>query len=431
MNHPLSKALAVLCLAMSLAASAQIWAQSGTLPKSPSADNFQSRLADVNTLAEVSPKEFVVGVRSDASPFSYKTVARVQEDILSGYGGYMVEVCRRVLSQMISSGPFSGFKIKPYDITAGNRFELLETGKVDMLCGPDSITLNRLKKNSASHPMFLSGLTYVSVANDAIPRTAHCDGVIGLVRRTTAESTGLGIIARNRELGRFHAPLEAYLAIMSNPEGYEVPNRDKEIAQSVLTDAVLDFLPKDGANDGQIKESMARKSAQPIEPGSNNGVSETVLHPADWIVPETVTTGECRNGYTNGPVVFFDNHVSGLNALCSGEILFYMGDFDIIRERLNRMSNCETVMRRETITDEAYGAYFRKYKGEGSDENRPSRKSSYLDSLLYAEFNNVLLQKMQVAESILDYEFIREFGDEKKTEDLQQFFDSFKFASHY
>jgi len=410
------------------------------------ADN-QRRVFGNGSAENVSaPGIIVVGVRSDASPFSYKTVSRSQEPVLKGYGGYMVEICRRVLTELRSNGPFRGFEIVPFDITAGNRFEHLAENDVDMLCGPDSITLNRLRGYYASQPMFLSGLTYVSVENDKIPVTRYCKGVIGLVKLTTAESTGLQIISRNRELGRFHEPLERYLAMMADPfvglessgqSGSESVSKDgsnsSEITQ-VAQPASTVFIGAQALH--WLPANSKSRSVQPAPiPVSQRGIdlpaSADLQHPADRILPESVITSECKNGYQRGPVVFFDNHIKGLNALCSGEILFYMGDFDIIRKRLDGMSNCETVMRRETITKEAYGAYFRQYQGPSLSAGGNSIESNLIDSVLFSEFNNVLLQKMQAAENILDYEFYREFGNEEKTADLQRFFDGFKFASHY
>ena len=93
------------------------------------------------------------------------------------------------------------------------------------------------------------------------------------------------------------------------------------------------------------------------------------------------------------------------------------------------MPTCRLEVKSKTMTKEAYGAFFRRVRGDLSDD--AARRRSFPDSALQAEFNNVLLRLMQESANILDYEFRREFAPEEATADLQRFFDSFKFASHH
>lgn len=343
----------------------------------------------------------VVGVRADARPFSYRSAIRANERILAGFGGYVVEVCRRVLSEMIVNGPFKGFEIEKRVVLTGERFGDLDARRVDMLCGPDSITLSRLFTYNASHPLFLSGVTYVSVADENFPRTRYCSAVVGLVQGTTAETEGLRKIAERGDLQLYDSALERYLALLSV--------HDKNLPDATPEERLQQFA---SALDAQLP---------PLSENDRPG--------RDRIDPKSVVTENCPNGFDAGPVVFYDSHRRGLEDLCDGKILFYVADVDIITKRLAAMPDCVTIVHRETLTREVYGVFFRR------DRTRPKRSATnprrFTDSMLYAEFNNVLLRKMQKQENILDYEFAAEFDEVQPTEDLKRFFDGYKFASDY
>lgn len=171
----------------------------------------------------------VVGVREDAKPFSYRGHTDASEQVLEGYRGYMVEICRRVLREVVASGPFEGFVVEGRVLRADRRFEALDTGEVDLLCGPDSITAARLRTHSVSQPMFVSGLTYAYVdpTTDLFPRGPYCGNVVGVLRGTTAASVGLRRLADENVLLRFDEALEAYLALS--------PERESDVEDIVAT----------------------------------------------------------------------------------------------------------------------------------------------------------------------------------------------------
>jgi len=354
----------------------------------------------------------VVGVRADSPPFSYRSASRGEERILKDYGGYLVEICRRVLSEMVSSGPFEGYEVVPVDVTAGDRFDLLDEGHIDMLCGPDSITLDRLERYNASHPVFLSGITFASIDTARFPRGYYCKAVIGLVEDTTAQSEGLRAIADQDALGLYDKVLDEFLAISAGRES-SVPPSEPLASFGRLSERVVN-----------LAKSSTDAGGAPATPSAGHQPARGREAMSD---PSTVTAPVCRSGFEVSPVVFYDHHQQGVDDLCNARILYYVADFDILKRRL-RDSGCEHVMHRRTLTREAYGILFRRSttlprSGAGL---RPS-----IDSALYAEFNNVLLRKMQRMENILDYQFEAEFEGVEPTDELRQLFDSFKFVTDY
>ena len=342
-------------------------------------------------------KTITVGVRGDARPFSYLSTAQAGEDLLPGYSGYMIEICRRVLAEMTTSGPFAGYRVLPRVVTTKSRLDDLDSGKVDMLCGPDSVTLSRLYKYNASHPLFLSGITYATVTDEQFPTTRYCDAVLGLVAGTTAETEGLRKIADSNILQLYDSALDQFLVVFANGGAADVP---------VDLLARIDDLKQNMSNGFEIKNRA--RGQDPVNPAS-------------------VKTDICPNGFNNGPVVFYDSHQQGIEDLCDGKILFYVADVDILSDRV---SGCNVILQRETMTREAYGVFFRRSTQTPADAADAQRATNaqFPDSALYAEFNNVLIRKMQTTENILDYEFANEFKVESPTEDLQEFFDGYKFV---
>lgn len=342
-----------------------------------------------------------VGVRNDAKPFSYRASTDATEAILSGYKGYMVEVCRRVLRDMVAKGPFEGFSVRAVSVDAGDRFDELSEGRLEMLCGPDSITASRLRHHNVSQPLFLSGMTYAyhdpNAEGSKFPRGRYCGHVIGVVRGTTAHTAGLRMLAGSNLLLRFDPALEIYLT--------KSPIILRDIGE----------IKREARADGLAGQAFAE------------AVEERIRTMQDELAP-LLRTDECPDGFDQGlPVRTFSDHDEGIDFLCAGRILYYMGDYDIIRRKIEARGTCPIVLERFTSEREVYAAFFRL----GFDEPPAGAVSAdgIDDTLLYAVFNHTLLTMMQPRIDILEYEFIREFGEREKSDDLQSFFDSFKIAA--
>lgn len=350
-----------------------------------------------------------VGLRNDAKPFSYRSKTDASESILEGYRGYMVEICRRVLRNMTNSGPFRGYSVEVATIEAKDRFPALAAGDIDLLCGPDSITSSRMRSYAVSHPMFVSGLTYAYLdpKRREFPRARHCGNIIGVVRGTTAESSGLRMMADEGLLLRFDQALEVYLAW--EPE--------LTLRKQQATDAVR----RNYAEGQYYLRPDGRKFAMELEDAIRKAQSRS----ADLFV-----TDECPKGFVDGlPVRLFANHDEGIRELCAGEVLYYLGDYDIITRKIDAAGDCPVVIERFTQTKEVYGAFFRAdFDNALGPAGQVDVRAAH-DALLYAVFNHTLLRMMQAQTNILEFEFEREFGNAEKSEDLLDFFESFRMVS--
>ena len=94
--------------------------------------------------------EVTIGVRSSSIPVSYK--------LPSGqYVGLAVEICERAAHALKAQIP--NLKVSYVEVTSANRFEYLQSGKIDMECGSTSNTGERRKGYDFSAPYFFSHIT--------------------------------------------------------------------------------------------------------------------------------------------------------------------------------------------------------------------------------------------------------------------------------
>ncbi len=119
---------------------------------------------------------FRVGYRADARPYSY-------QDAHGRPAGYIVDLCKQVAAAL---GP--GVRTKYVVVHAGERFESVRDGKVDILCDPSSVTIARREIVDFSIPTYLDGAGVLSRASDPVQRFEDLGGKrVGVLVGTTTE----------------------------------------------------------------------------------------------------------------------------------------------------------------------------------------------------------------------------------------------------
>ncbi len=91
-----------------------------------------------------------VGVREDAIPFSYSN----ESNNFEGYSVELMELIHLRLEQELNRS--IQLQLKP--VTIQNRFSAVENGTVDLVCGADSITIEREQRVEFSIPFFTTGI---------------------------------------------------------------------------------------------------------------------------------------------------------------------------------------------------------------------------------------------------------------------------------
>jgi ABC-type amino acid transport substrate-binding protein len=92
-----------------------------------------------------------LGYRADARPFSY-------ENESGQAAGYTVAVCQRVAEAIRSALQLETLTVDFVPVSADERFRTLQEGRVDLLCGADTVTLARRGEVAFSVPVFPGGI---------------------------------------------------------------------------------------------------------------------------------------------------------------------------------------------------------------------------------------------------------------------------------
>ncbi|HXJ33472.1 MAG TPA: amino acid ABC transporter substrate-binding protein [Candidatus Eisenbacteria bacterium] len=92
-----------------------------------------------------------IGYRTDARPFSYL-------DESGQIAGYSVALCQRIVDGLKADLGLDRIAIQPVRLTSEDRFDAVKDGRLDLLCGASTATLERRKSVDFSIPIFPSGI---------------------------------------------------------------------------------------------------------------------------------------------------------------------------------------------------------------------------------------------------------------------------------
>ncbi|HKY01333.1 MAG TPA: amino acid ABC transporter substrate-binding protein [Burkholderiales bacterium] len=124
-----------------------------------------------------------LGYREDSAPFSYKSPTGQP-------AGYSVEVCKRVADSIKSQLKLAKLDIQWVPVTAGNRFDMVTNGNVDLECGSTSRTLGREERVNFSLGTFVEGGSFISLAATPLRRVKELNGrKLGVVPGTTTDAS--------------------------------------------------------------------------------------------------------------------------------------------------------------------------------------------------------------------------------------------------
>ena len=405
-----------------------------------------------------------VGVREDARPFSYETPTGSAETVLAGFSGYMTNVCRHILKQMKTQQEYENIEFMAHKVLANKRFDDLNDNKVLFLCGPDSITDDLLDRFRPTLPVFLSGMTYayVNPRSRLFPKGNYCRNIIGVVRGTTADKDGLRELTGKNMLMRFNKAVDLELSKQTEKDK-KADERMREIIHELIKDfqsqdtseklrlsykasdisALEDIL--DIQDPEQIHDNVDRLENTELSGLINQRMGDS-YYQINMDIAKTIQTDECPRGFDQMPIRKYEDHTKGVEAFCAGEVLYYLGDFDIINSKIREYSHCNPELNRFTRTKEVYGVFFSardKYYACNPEnyetlelcvENSrliPQKESQQYDNIIdvvrfRSEFNRLLFNAMQGKESAIERIFSKSFIGQEKTEELHEFFQNFK-----
>lgn len=121
---------------------------------------------------------FRIGYRADAKPYSYR----------NDHGqaaGYVVDLCTEIAAAL---GP--NVRTEYVLVPPDNRFEAVRDGRVDILCDPSSVTMERRELVDFSIPTFLDGASAISRTSKPVRIYEDLAGKrVGVLEGTTTERT--------------------------------------------------------------------------------------------------------------------------------------------------------------------------------------------------------------------------------------------------
>jgi ABC-type amino acid transport substrate-binding protein len=105
--------------------------------------------------------KLLLGYRADARPFSFDKAGKA--------AGFTVALCEQIADAVKAEPGLSAITVEWVPVTLEDRFQALQNGKIDILCGADTATLERRKDVSFSIPIFPSGIGAVLRWDAPIP----------------------------------------------------------------------------------------------------------------------------------------------------------------------------------------------------------------------------------------------------------------------
>ncbi len=271
-----------------------------------------------------------IGVRADAEPFSYrisKTSPHLalraggsapSEGVLSEltadgnevyYAGFVVFVCAAVLQDM--SARITDLRVELVAVNASDRFNALADGDIDVLCDPSTITGERVGQPGllVSQPIYLSGQAIARRPDKELwEHHWPCRGpLIGVVAGTTSDAAA---VKRIKNLGGLPVTFAKRLS---------------------------DWLD----SSGQIPEAKCQSQGIPTREPTD-----------DWEADKAKI-----------PIRKYATHDLAADAFCNGEVAFYVGDFEILKRKLQRRASeaggCKWEGLTKVYSDERYGIFAR------------------------------------------------------------------------
>lgn len=130
-----------------------------------------------------------LGFREDTVPFAYL-------DKVGDPTGYSVELCRAVARETGKALALSKLAIEFVPVGAEDRFEALQEGRIDLLCGATTATLSRRELVDFSIPTFIDGASVLYRANGPADFEALAGRKVGVRGGTTTETALRDALAR-------------------------------------------------------------------------------------------------------------------------------------------------------------------------------------------------------------------------------------------
>ncbi|MEM8581037.1 MAG: amino acid ABC transporter substrate-binding protein [Pseudomonadota bacterium] len=179
-----------------------------------------------DTLAHIEETgEFTIGYRTTHPPVSFADATGLAT-------GYSVAICDRIAADVKATLGRDDITVTYVAVGAQDRFDKIEDGTIDILCGATTKTLSRMERVGFTQLTLLTGGTFLSLNENRVDRVADLAGKrVAVAAGTTTEASLISAIER--------AGIEAEIVSMASAEaGLDALNAD-EVAAYASDQVVL------------------------------------------------------------------------------------------------------------------------------------------------------------------------------------------------
>ena len=204
---------------------------------------------EAGTIDELkSSKSLRVGFRVDAPPFSFK-------NDIGEAAGYSVEICRQIAAGIGKLHGIQDMSVSYVPVTAGDRFDAISEGRIDILCGATTQTLSRREKVDFSLATVIDGASVLYRADGPTSFAEMAGKPIGVRANTTTEEGLRRVLEREK--------IDAQLVAVSDHDDGMQRLIAGEISAYFGDRAILTFLMLRSGQDANLVLSNRYFSHEP------------------------------------------------------------------------------------------------------------------------------------------------------------------------
>jgi len=158
--------------------------------------------------------EMNLGYRQDQPPLSFDRGG-------GEAAGYSVGLCKYIASMTAKTLGKTTIKVNYVPVSAADRFDAVQTGKIDILCGATTKTLTRAEIVGFTQPTFVTGGALLSRKNEVVDRIEDLAGKsVAVVSSTTT------IVALRKLLEKLSLDVEV-IPVQSTSQGMTLLERNE------------------------------------------------------------------------------------------------------------------------------------------------------------------------------------------------------------
>ena len=255
----------------------------------------------VQTLKRINDSgEINLGYRVDQTPMSFDSGSNKA-------AGYSVDLCNHIAAAVQQKLSRPDIRVNYLPVTAKSRFDAIQSGKIDILCGATTKTLSRAEIVGFTQSTFVTGGSLLSRKDAAVENLKGLEGKrVGVVTNTTT------IEHLNNALKQLAIDVEV-VPVGSTKEGMDMLDNKKIDAfaadQVVLIGQVI-------SRGGRERYSLSRElfSFEPFALAVPRGDADFQLV-ADRVLSQLNRSGQIGQIYKRWFGSFGEQLPSGLNAL--------------------------------------------------------------------------------------------------------------------